>query len=124
MCSSDLHGLLETIGAHEKMTRGGTEQASDVRGLRQTRGIGMRNFACCGAAGGRSSAVEEIFPAAKSEDAQSDGGGDETKCGVENCGPVGATEMRETPACRDEAHELSRGRRSRVSGSDKDCTTS
>ena len=94
------HGLLKTIGAQEKMAGRGTKEPCDVRGFRQTRWDRVRD-------GRFHEAIEQILPAAKADDAETGPRGGKTNGRFKDDGSIGTTELRETPACGDSAHESS-----------------
>ncbi len=107
----ECHGLLEAIGAEEKMASGSGREARDVQRLRQKRRIKRG-----GRVGERGEARKKIFPAAKADQPQSDRCGGQANCGLEDGGAVGATEVRESPPCIDDAHGWSRGRQNQSAG--------
>lgn len=103
------HGLLKTIGAQEQMAGRRRKEAHDVRGFLQTRWVWL----CYG----RSyESIEQIIPAAKSDDAKTGPRGGKTDGRFKDHGSIRTTELRETPACKEDAHRLSDRRqlRSRV----------
>jgi len=102
------HSLLEAIGAQEKMPGRRREEARDMRGLWQTRCVRPRY-------GRFHEVIEQIFPAAKADNAKASPRGGKTDGRFKDDGSIGTTELCETPACRDGAHGSSmdcHGRRS------------